>query len=173
MKTPKANINPFDVSRDELLNLAANKLVEQLCDTQELYDRAERLIHEKVETAVKTGLNARVDAFLQKEMTEILGATITPMTIWGEPNGQPTTIKAVLSERAAKFWNVNVGSDGRECSYGGSPRYEVLMQQMLKDQFAEAVKSNAEVIVSAFKQALTADAQRIVKENIEKLIKTK
>jgi hypothetical protein len=44
------------------------------------------------------------------------------------------------------------------------------MEQILKDEFAKAVKENAEVIVSEFKAALKVDASKLVSEHIDKLI---
>jgi hypothetical protein len=49
----------------------------------------------------------------------------------------------------------------------------MLMKKLLKDEFANAVKANAEVIVAEFKAALQADATKLVVEHIDKLINTK
>lgn len=173
MSEKTASINPFNVSRDELLNLAAEKLVEQLGDTEQLWTQAESMVSKRVNEVVCKGLKERVDAKLNEEMERVLSSVVTPVTIWGEREGQPTTLKAILSERAKKFWEVKVDSNGNESSWGGEPRYEKLMKELLRKEFDAAVKNNAELIVSEFKKALTADAQRIVAENIEKLIKIK
>lgn len=166
-----ATINPFNVSRDELLNLAAQKLVDQLGDTEELWNQAERLVSSKVSEVVGKGLKERVDAKLNEEMEKILTTVITPMTIWGESAGNPTSIRELLSERARVFWEVNVDSEGKPSSWGGEPRYKRLMSELLNTAFKEAVKTNADVIVSEFKKAMLQHAHNLVAENINRLIK--
>jgi len=106
-------------------------------------------------------------------MKAIVGQEIVPVNIWGEREGQPTTLRAELAKRAQAFWSVRVDNDGRESSYGGSERSKVLMQQILKDEFAKAVKENADVIIAEFKAALKVDATKLVTEHIDKLITVK
>lgn len=162
--------NPFGITREEVLELAAKKLVDAYGGDPDLSESAERMIRERVKELFESGLKARIDSFLDAEMKKIVGEEIAPVNIWGEREGQPTTIRAELAKRAQNFWNVRVDENGRESSYGGSERSKVLMQQILKDEFANAVKANADVIVAEFKAALKVDATKLVTEHIDKLI---
>lgn len=165
--------NPFGITREEVLNLAAQKLVDAYGGDPDLSETAERMIQEKVTEAFANNLNRRIDEFLTAEMAKLLGQEIVPVNIWGDREGKPTTIRAELAKRARDFWNVRVDKDGRESSYGGSERSKVLMEQILKDEFAKAVKENAEVIIAEFKSALKVDATKLVTEHIDKLITVK
>jgi len=164
---------PFGITREEVLNLAAQKLVDAYADDPSLSESAERQICEKVKQLFETGLKARIDDFLTAEMKRITGEEIVPVNIWGEREGKPTTIRAELAKRAQEFWGARVDKDGRETTYGGTERSKLLMQQLLKDEFANAVKHNAEIIVAEFKSALKSDATKLVTEQIDKLINTK
>lgn len=165
--------NPFGITREEVLNLAAQKLVDAYGGDPDLSETAERMIREKVTEAFANRLNRRIDEFLTAEMAKLLGQEIVPVNIWGDREGTPTTIRAELAKRARDFWNVRVDKDGRESSYGGSERSKVLMGQILKDEFSNAVKENAEVIIAEFKSALKVDATKLVTEHIDKLITVK
>lgn len=165
--------NPFGITREEVLDLAANKLVAAYDGDPRLSEIAERLIAEKVSNAFANGLSRRIDEFLTVEMTKLVSQEIVPVDIWGEREGKPTTIRAQLAKRAQDFWNVRVDSDGRESHYGGTERSKALMQQILKDEFAKAVKENAEVIIAEFKAALKVDATKLVTDHIDKLITVK
>lgn len=164
---------PFDITREEVLDLAAQKLVEAFADESTISDTANSLIRERVDKAFASKLNARIDDFLTAELEKLMAQEIVPVNMWGEREGKPTTMRAALAERARKFWEVRVDGDGRENSYGGTPRHEALMKQLLKDEFAKAVAENAEVIVAEFKQALLVDSTKLVTAHIDKLINVK
>jgi len=140
--------NPFGITREEVLELAAKKLVDAYSGDPDLSESAERMIRERVIELFESGLKDRINSFLDAEMKKIVGEEIVPVNIWGEREGSPTTIRAQLAKRAQDFWNVRVDVDGCESGYGGSERSKVLMQQILKDEFAKAVKANADVIAS-------------------------
>ncbi len=165
--------NPFGITREEVLELAAKKLVDAYGGDPDLSESAERLIREKVKELFESGLKRRIDEFLDAEMRKVIETEIVPVNIWGEREGQPTTIRAELAKRAQAFWSVRVDSEGRESSYGGNERSKVLMQQILKDEFANAIKENAEVIIAEFKAALKVDASKLVFDHIDKLITVK
>lgn len=163
--------NPFGITREELLDLAAKKLADT-CDA-DLSEIAERQIRERVKELFESGVKQRIEEFLDGEMRKIVGEEIMPVNIWGEREGKPTTIRAELAKRAKEFWNVRVDGEGRESHYGGTERSKLLMQQILKDTFAKAVKDNAEVIIAEFKAALKVDATKLVTDHIDKLITVK
>lgn len=165
---------PFDITREEVLNLAAQKLVDAYGGDPDMAETAENIIRNKVsEMFTETSIRQRIDDCLTKELERLLSTEIVPVDIWGERVGKPTTIRAQLTERARKFWDVPVDRDGRESTYGGEPRHKKLMAEILKNEFANAVKANAEIIVHEFKAALKADATKIVSEHIDKLINTR
>lgn len=163
--------NPFGITRDEILNLAAQKLVDAYAGDADIESTATDMIREKIKLAFETGMKKRIDDFLNEEMQRIVAQEIVPVNIWGEREGQPTTIKAELAKRAKEFWNIKVNKEGKEESWGGEPRSTHLMKQILKDEFANAVKENAEVIVSQFKAALKQNATQLVVKHIDSLIK--
>lgn len=162
---------PFEITKEEVLELAAQKLADNYGDNGELADAATTRLRERIEEIIKTGIASRVDAFLDAEMRELLSKEIIPLTMWGEKAGEPTTLRDVLHKRALEFWDVRVDKDGRKSDWGGTPRHEHLMSKILQDEFAQAVKQNASTIVAAFKQALLADSKKLVEQHINALIK--
>lgn len=165
------NSNPFNITKEEVLELAATKLANQFVDEESLADLAEGNIRRAVDDLVKTKLDAAVEETLSKEMEVILSKEIIPRDIWGEPQGKPTTIRDQLAERARDFWQVKVDSAGKPSDWGGTPRHEVLMRKILAEEFDKSVRENATVIVAEFKKAILADSVKIVTEHINKLIK--
>lgn len=165
--------NPFEITREEILNLAAQKLIESQEDECSIRQIAEEIIEKKVDEIVSTELKAKVDEVLTREMERILNQEVVPVNIFGEREGNPTTIKAELAKRAKIFWNVKIDSNGKESSWGGEERCKVLFKQIVNDEFDKTVKQNAEIIVKEFKEAIKKDSIKLVSDHIDKLIYTK
>lgn len=162
--------NPFGITREEVLELAANKLVADYCDPEHLSQTANRKIEDQIKKMFEEKLKSRIDAFLKEEMQKIVSTEIIPVNIWGEREGTPTTIRASLAKRAHEFWNTKVDKDGRESGWSGEERSKVLMKTMMQEAFTVAVKENIDVIVAQFKEALKADAAKVTAAHIDKLI---
>lgn len=160
---------PFNITRDDVLNLAADKLLrEHDFDVHEM-------ISERVAVAVKAQLDTQlvptINAALQQAVAGILENKITPRDIWGDVVGKETTIKEQLTSRALQFWDEKVDREGRASIYGGTPRYEHVVHTVLAEEFAKAIKTNAEVVVKAFRDAMVANGQQLVADHIRKLVK--
>jgi len=155
--------------------MAASKIADEYAgdDYDNIGKRVETIIQQRVKEAFERGLSIRIDAFLQTEMERLISQEIAAVNIWGEKTGKPTTIRDCLAERARIFWEVKVNKDGREESYGGTPRFEQVMKKILQEQFTEAIKANAEAILSEFKKAVREDAVQTVTKHIDNLIKVK
>lgn len=163
----------LNITKEELLDLAASKLADQYGEMSDIESRVHQRIEQRIAAYFSEHIKAKIDEFLNAEMGRIVNQTINPVDIWGDKTGAPTTIRAQLAERAKTFWEVKVGEDGRESAYGGEPRHTRLMKQISNEEFTKAIKANAEEIVGAFKVALTADASKLVAEHIDKLINVK
>ncbi len=162
--------NPFGITREEVLELAAKKLADDYGDGEDLERRAYSTITKRIEELIASGIKGRIDAFLDAEMTKIVSQEIVPVNIWGQREGAPTTIRAELAKRAQEFWNLKVNKDGREDFYGGEERSKRLMKQMMIETFSAAVKENIDQIVLEFKAALKTDAAKMATEHINTLI---
>jgi len=165
-------MNDFNITREELLNLAAQKLADAYQDEEGLDTFAKRLIKERIEEVFKTKLNASIEAFMKETMEDITNQPIVPVNAWGESTGKPTTIREQLLIKSRDFWETSVDNEGKPSGYGGSPRYQWLMKRVAMEEISKAVKANVDLIVVGFKEALTQDANKLLKEHIDKLITT-
>lgn len=163
----------FNITREEVLELAANKVADQMADYEETQRLVHKLISTRVEQAFKESLNARIDTLLSDTINNLVDETVTPVDIWGEPTGEPTTILQALTKKAKDFWLAKVNADGKEVTYNGTERWKMFLQQISKEQFTKVIKENIESIVQGFKEALRADTGKLLGEHIERLIPSK
>lgn len=167
------DITQLGITREEILSLAAQRIADEIGDTSGVWERVNQEISQRVSNAIGSNLSAAIDEFLKTELYKLVDKEFTPVDMWGDKTGKPTTIRSILADRAMKFWETPVDDQGRESNYGGRPRHERVYGQIVKEKFDEAIKANAELLISQFKQAIKADAVKLTSEHIDKLIKTK
>lgn len=181
--------NPWGITREEVLKLAADKLLaaydgrhegaegDEYSLNESLMTRLEKLISAALKEIMAKqypqGMQAIIETRLTAEMEKVMSTEYTPVNIWGDREGKPTSIRAAILDRARDYWDAKVGSDGNPGSYGGKPRHEWLFGKLVQEEFAKAVGQNLTNIVGALKDALQADAVKTVTEHIDKIIKVK
>lgn len=167
------SLEALGFSEERLLDLAAQKLADEYFQRDDLGIRAERILEARVTEAIPKGLNQKIDALLTAEMEKIISEEIVPVNMWGEREGQPTTIRNQIAERARVFWEERVEKDGKRTTYGGQPRHEHLLRQIVNEEFSAAIKQNVVNVVGAMKIAAKAHANKITEEALDNLIKVK
>lgn len=160
--------NPFGITRDEILQLAAKKII----DAHDLSpaDMIQEQVQSMVEAQVEPVLRNEIERAMRAEIEHILSAKITPVDMWGEKAGPETTIREQLARKARQFWDEKVDKDGKVSSWGGEPRHTHIVRQVLKEEFDQAVKTNAAVVVKEFAAALKVRGSELVAEHISKLV---
>lgn len=161
------------LTAEDLITRVVDRILESLDEDHNFFEDLQLTAKKRIYERVESVLDKVVDARLNQAMTEILAETITPVTIWGEPTGETTTLRDALASRARVFWEVQVDNEGKPTTWNGKPRHEHLMAKLLNEEFANAIRSNATEIVAAFKEAVRADAGKLLGEHIEKLIPTR
>lgn len=160
--------NPFNITREEILELAAQKLADSAADYEDLHSSAHREIKERIHAK----LFPKVDEAISAELERLLSSEIAPVNIWGEKVGEPTTIRSALHQRAKDYWSQKVNGDGKpNDGYGGKPRAEWMFEKIVRDEFTAAIKGNAEEITKAFKAAMKETAMANIAAKVDELFK--
>ena len=163
-------LEEMGITKEELLELAANKIADGFEAHSDMEEYCKKKIHERIKEVFEYKLTQTVDAFLTETMTKLISEEIVPVNIWGERAGNPTTIRAQIAERAKDFWEKKIGDDGKETSWGGTARHEVLLKKIVAEEFTKAVKDNVNEVVAAFKVALSKNCQEVVAAHINSLV---
>lgn len=167
------NENPFNITREEVLELAARKLADHCADHEYIADSASSIIKERIENTMKNSVAAKIDTILTDSIESLMRREFQPVDSWGEPRGEKTNIRECLEKKAREFWEVKVNSNGEPASYGGKPRFEYIFGKIAGEEFAQVVKQNITNLVGAFKDAIKSDAQKVIGEHIDKIIQVK
>ena len=168
-------IEDLGFSKEDIIDKLAEKMIS--ADYGEDYeDRVSTQVQKRIESKLTESVNkaflSAVDDKLNAILDEIIAAEVTPVSIWGEPQGEKTTIRDQLVKRAKDFWMQKVDKNGKACdSYYGVPRHEHIVNEAVKKEFEAVVKSNIDGIVAGLKDALRTDMIKSVDENMKRVFK--
>jgi hypothetical protein len=167
--------NPFNITREEIIELAANKIADRYGEESDLSSSINKQVSSRIESVFKTNLNEKIDAFMNAEMSALLSKEIIPVDMWGDEVGEPTTLRAAVTKHAKEFWDDKVDSNGTlsRNGYGCKPRHEYLFQKLAAEAFTEAMKQNIVNILGALKDSIRADAYASVDRSLSELLKVK
>ena len=164
------DLTQLGIGKEEILDIAATKLADEFGDNDEIYERATKVLRERIEEVVKTRVTLTVEAVLSSEMEKIMREKVTPVDIWGEKTGEPTTIRAQLADKALVFWTTQVSADGKPTTYGGTSRAEHVMRKVAQEEFQKALRQSVSEVVAAFKASLTNEMAKNIENHINHLI---
>ena len=169
------NSNPFNISREEIIELAAQKLADQYADDNDLSSDIEKRINERIKSLFGETMSKKIDTFFQAEMEKLIEREIVPVDVFGDPCGKPTTLRAAIYEKSKSFWHEPVDSSGNvtRSSYGSTPRHQFLFQKCASEVFADAIKQNVVDVLGALKDAIRADAYKAVDSSLNSLLHVK
>ena len=168
----KAVIEALGITKEDVLERAAHLAAEDFLDRRSDIDaRFTEMISARVDAATAGKMDKAVDSALNAEMERLLCHEYTPVDLWGEATGEPTTLRTTLHDRAKNFWNTKVDAKGERSSYGGKPRYEWLFQNTVAAEFRQAFEQNVTNIIGGLKDALKDNAHKQIDEHVNQLIK--
>ncbi len=175
------NLEEIGITKEDLIDKIAEKIMqlEYSSDESEYgYDNtigkmARIAVEKKVTEHVNKSVLTAIDDTLNKALSELLEQTVTPVDIFGDKAGEPTSIKAALATRAKDFWMQKVDKEGK-ASNGGwntTSRYEHLMKEHLKSELDAVIKANLSDIVAGFKGAVREDCIKSLDNNISRFFR--
>ena len=151
----------IELDQAKIKKAIVDKAVSELLAT-DINEKIDNEIERLVSESLANSLNSRIEKTLNEIMQRALDTEMSPVNVWGEREGTPTTLRAALHDRARTFWQEKVNSNGERASYGGKPRYEYVLSIITEQEFNTAVKQNIANIAGAIKDAMRADFYKAV-----------
>jgi hypothetical protein len=169
----------FTVNPEEIANLAAEKLADEVADKRDIAAMASKIILARIDEMFASTIKLQIDVALSARLEEAMTQTINPVNIWGEPIGEQTSIRDQLNARAKEFWTTPVDSSGNAAKpdqYAHAKqktRAEWMLGKIVSEKFAEEVKQNAVNILAIFKEKIRADGHAALDKHLDELVRVK
>ena len=118
--------------------------------TYRLVEKFEGEIRCEVQAKVGPIIEAQVNAIVEDAMTKVF----TPVDEFGDPKGEPTTVKAILAKKAKSLLEEKVDMYGKTGNtYGGrQSRAEYLVGKLFEEALDHAAKREIETIAKQAKE---------------------
>ena len=110
----------------------------------------------KAENRANAAVAEIVDAEIPKVVHEVLSGTFQPMTRWGEPKGEPTTIRAMAGEQAERWLTEMVDRNGKPARYGDDKQVRLhwMIQKMVDKAWQEHLRAESAAMAKEVKAKL-------------------
>ena len=158
----------MEIDNQAVLELAAEKVVEECRD---IHETVSQLVSEMVRRQVAESIKKTVEKAITEEVEKALREMVTPVDVFGDKTGEPTTIRASIVEQSRNYWLAKVDRKGQRTSYGGEPRAEYLMKTIASDEFGKQVKEHLPEIITGIKSALKKNLTEHACSEIDRLFK--
>ena len=137
---------------------------------------------------INAEVKKRVDAIFvsraQKQLDAAVDAAISNgfdleyqrVTSWGQPDGEPTSIRKQLDKMVGSYWNERVeprSGKPTDSSYTFVTRAEFLMTQICAKDFTENLKSAAQNVTGALKDGLRVQLAKHMDQMLDDLFHIK
>jgi cation transport regulator ChaB len=131
----------------------------------EIKKRIDKLFTERAEQQITAAINQAIEDGFDREYRRV--------DSWGQPQGQPTTIRKQLEDSISDYWNKKVDSNGKptDSTYNGTTRAQYVMVKACGEDFHKLVQQNAINVTAELKDALRAQLRGFVDETLKNLFK--
>lgn len=165
---PRADPNRIELPPVVLKYDAAHlydSIIRQAADT--VTERAGSDIRQSVAAQVQETIGARVGALIDATIE----AGIQPRNTYGEPIGEPTTLKAMIGGVGEKYLAEKVNKDGNTGYHADRTRLEWLVAKAVEQHIDYRLKTEIEKAVKAATEAAAARVGEVAGAMLMKLAK--
>ena len=134
------------------------------------------LVVERIRKSLTEKIEMCVERFVQEEVNRVLTGTIQPTNSWGEPKGEPTTLRDMMTKLVKEHLDQRVDSSGRvtQCSGNNTyPRSEYLVRNALQGDIDKAVDKEVKIVVADVRKQLAESATKKLGSAIIELLGAK
>ena len=134
--------------------------------TCRLVEKFETEIRREVQAKVGPIIEAQINAIVESALTQVF----TPVDEFGDPKGEPTTVKAILAKKAKSFLEEKVDMYGKTGNtYGGrQSRAEYLLGKLFEEAIDSAAKREIEAIAKRAKEKAHVKVAELIVAQIQK-----
>lgn len=120
-------------------------------------------------------VHARVSAVINAEVNKLvhdafIGNRYQPVTSWGEPKGEPTTIKNEIEKSISEWWKQRVDDKGEPSGYSSArPRATWIAQNVALEVLNGSLKAETAKLVGETRDLIKAGVSKAVTDTLEQL----
>lgn len=162
------NLEECGILKEDILN----GVVKQLCEE---FDRSnDYQIRQEVSERIIKESARRVDEEITKVIQLTLETPFQPINVWGDKQGEATTVKQLVENNIEHYWKTTVDSRGRPTSSSYSDkqsRATYMTSKLVEELFDKKVKDDVQKIYDELKERMRKDLARVLQETLNRTLK--
>lgn len=166
------NINEEDL-KSAIVEKAADEILQESEDlsgliAKEVRARLDKIFLERAESQIQQAIDTAVANAFEREYRRV--------TRFGEPEGQPTTIRKELEKTVDAYWGARVDprtGKPTDSTYNSVTRAEYLMTQVCAEDFTDGLKNSVLNVTGALKDGLRNQLAKQMDQMLNDLFRIK
>ena len=165
------NINEEDL-KAAIVDKAANAILRYGDDLPSMV-RAE--VKERLDKIFAERVNAQIHQQIDEAVLNLFNHEYQRVTAWGQPEGEPTTMRKELEKTVTNYWSAKVDSrTGKaDAGYNGVSRAEYLMTQICAEDFTKHVRDAAVNVTATLKDGMRNQMAKVMDQILSELFHVK
>ncbi len=160
----------INLNNDEITNAVVDKVADAFMrEDTDLYSAVEQRINKKIDDIFVRSVEPRIQAEIDKALTDCFHREYQKTTAWGEKKGQTTTISKELEKLMGNYWAENVNEKGETSGYGKFTRAEYVMAKVTGEDFSKQMERYIIQSAAALKDGMRVQLRASVDEMLAKL----
>lgn len=166
------NINEDDLKK-AIVDQAADQILSQ---DDDLSGMVAAEVKRRVDAIFKDRAEVQINAAVDAAINNGLDLAYQRVNTWGQPEGDPTTVRKQLDKLVQGYWNERVDprtGKPTDSSYTFVSRAEFLMTQICAKDFTENLKQSANNVTGALKDGLRNQLAQQMDDMLNRLFNIK
>lgn len=166
----------FQLNEEKLNQSIVEQAVDQLLTDDSLCGLVEKEVKKRIDAIFKDRADAAIAEAIDRAVSNGFEREYQRVNSWGQPDGEPTTIKNELEKTVSNYWAARVDSrTGKpaESSYSSVTRAEYLMTQICAEDFTNSMRQAATNVTGALKDGLRTQIAMQMDNMLSELFKVK
>lgn len=165
----------INLDESKIEKLAVDEIAERLIDSESLYNKVHEKIDQKIDAIFAEKVESLINDAADAAFKNGFEREFQPVTQWGEPKGEKTSIKNELEKLTSKYWSQKVDQNGRpmDSNYNAVTRAEYLMTKICAEDFSKLMRESALNVTGSLKDNFRSQIAKHVDELLNSLFKVK
>lgn len=153
----------INLNNDEITAAVVERVADSFMrEDHDLFAAVEARINKKIDDLFVKSVEPRIQAEIDKALTDCFHREYQRRTAWGEAEGETTTISKELEKLMSNYWAEKVDDKGKVSSYGKMTRAEWTMAKVTGEDFKEQMHRYVVQGAAALKDGMRATMRESV-----------
>lgn len=165
----------INLDDEALRELIAEKVADSFCTDEDIVQRVNRVIEARIDKVFAERAAEAVEQAATRAVTEGLDRVFQKVNRFGQPEGDPTTIRKEMERLVDGYWSQRVDRNGKstDSTYSTLTRAEYLMAQVCAEDFSAQMRQAAISVTAALKDGFRAQLAKHVDGLLDELFRVK